>query len=61
MPNLRDHFKDGVLWACDAVCGKKRVKRAKGDTWWWNEEVMQTISKRNNAHKVMCRNCTDEN
>ena len=32
-PNLWGHFKDGVLKACDVVCGKKRGRRNKGDTW----------------------------
>ena len=26
------HLKDGLLMACDEVCGKKRG-RSKGDTW----------------------------
>ena len=33
-PNLCRHFKDGVLEACDEVCGKKTKRRSKGDTWW---------------------------
>ena len=33
-PNLRGHFKDGALKACDEVRGKKRGRRSKGDTWW---------------------------
>ena len=37
VPNLWGHFKDGVLRACNDMCGKKM--RSKGDTWWWNEEV----------------------
>ena len=32
-PNLWGHFKDGVLMACDDMCGKKRGRRSKGDTW----------------------------
>ena len=34
-PNLCGHFKDGVLKACDEVCGKKRWRRSKVDAWWW--------------------------
>ena len=34
VPNLWGHFKDGVLVACDEVCGKKSGRRSKGDTWW---------------------------
>ena len=33
-PNLWGHFKGEVLKACDEVCGKKRGRRSKGDTWW---------------------------
>ena len=29
-------FKEGVLKACDEVCGKKKGRRDQGDTWWWN-------------------------
>ena len=29
-PNLWGHFKDGVLMACDEVCGKKRGGEVKG-------------------------------
>ena len=27
-------FKEGVLKACDEVCGKKKGTRDQGDTWW---------------------------
>ena len=55
------HFKNGVLKACDAVCGKKRGRRSKGDTCWWNEVVKEAVSKMKDAHKVMCLNNTEEN
>ena len=35
-PNLWEHFMDGVLRACDEVCGKKGGRRSKGYTWLWN-------------------------
>ena len=38
-PNLREHFKVCDLKACDEVCGKKRGRRSKEDTSWWNEEM----------------------
>ena len=44
MTNLWGRFKDGVLKACDEVCGKKRGTRSKGDTWWWNEDVEEAVS-----------------
>ena len=40
--NLWGRFKDGVLWLCDEVCGKKR---SKGDKCWWNEEVMEAMMR----------------
>ena len=58
-PNLWVHFKDGVLKACDKVCWKK-MERSRGDTWWWNEEG-GAISRKKDAHWVMCRNSTEEN
>ena len=60
-PNLRGHFKDEVLKACDEVCRKKRGRRSKGDTWWWNEEVKEAVSRKKDKHKAMCQNNTEEN
>ena len=54
-PNLWGHIKDGVLKACDEKCWKKRG-RSKGDTWWWNEEVKEAVSRKKDAHKAMCQN-----
>ena len=47
--------------ACDEVLGKKRVRRSKEETWWWNEEVNEAVSKNKDAHMVMCWNSTEEN
>ena len=43
-----------MLKTCDEVCGKKRGRRSKGDTRWWNEEVKESISIKKEAHKAMC-------
>ena len=51
------HFKDGVLEACDEVCGK----RSKGDIWWLNDEIVEAILRKKDAHKVLCRNGTEKN
>ena len=48
------HFEDEVLKACDEVCGKKRDRRSKGDTWWWNEEVKEAVSGK--KHTRQCVN-----
>ena len=34
--------------------------RTKGDTCWWNEEVKEAVSRKNDAHKTMCQNNTKE-
>ena len=36
-------------------------KRNKGDAWCWNEEVNVGKSSKKDAHKVLCRNGTEEN
>ena len=36
-------------------------RRSKGDTWWWNEEVKEEISRKKESHKAMCQNSTEEN
>ena len=35
-------------------CGKKRGRRSKEDTWGWNEEVLEAVSRKKYAHKAMC-------
>ena len=35
--------------------------RSKGDTWWWNEEVKEAVSRKKDAHKAMCQNSSEEN
>ena len=54
---LRKCFKEGVLKACDEVCGKKKKKRRRdqGDTWWWNADVKEAIARKKDAHKEMCK------
>ena len=41
--------------------GKRKVTLRKGDTWWWNEEVKEAVSRKKDAHKAMCWNSTEEN
>ena len=54
-PDLWKTFKDGVLKACDEVCGKKKSRRDRGDMWWWNEEVKDTIARK----KMALKSCAD--
>ena len=61
VPNLWGYFKDGIFKVCDEVCGKKRGRRNKGATWWWNEEVKEAVSREKEAHKVMSQNSAEEN
>ena len=32
--NLWESFRDGVLTACDELCGKKKVRKNGGNKWW---------------------------
>ena len=54
-------FKEGVLKACDEVCGKKKGRRYQGDTWWWNEDVKEAIARKKDAHKEMSKSGTEAN
>ena len=40
---------------------KEEGRRSKGDTWWWNEEVKEAVSRKKESHNVMCQNSTEEN
>ena len=42
------------------MCGKKS-RRDRGDTWWWNEEVKNTIARKKAAFKELCRFPSEEN
>ena len=60
-PDLWKTFIDGVLKACDEVCGKKKSRRDQGDMWWWNEEVKDTITRKKAAFKELCRFPSEQN
>ena len=40
---------------------KKWARESERDTWRWNEEVKKTVSGKNEAHKAMCQNSTEDN
>ena len=61
VPDLWKTFKDGVLKACGEVSGKKKSRRGRGDMWWWNEEVKDTIARKKAAFKELCRFPSEEN
>ena len=42
------------------MCWKKSGRRSKGDTWWWNEEVKEAVSRKKEAHRAMCQSSTEE-
>ena len=60
-PDMWKTFKDGVLKACDEVCRMKKFRRDRGDMWWWNEEVKDTIARKKAAFKELCRFPSEEN
>ena len=55
-------FRDGVLTACDELCGKKKVKKNGGNAskWWWNEEVRNAITRKKEAFKTLCKTGSEE-
>ena len=54
-------FKDGVLKACDEVCGKKKSRRDLGDMWRWNEKVKNNTTRKKAAFKELYRLSSEEN
>ena len=60
-PDLWKTCRDGVLKACDELCGKKKSRRDQGDMWWWNEEAKDTITRKKVAFKELCRFPSEEN
>ena len=60
-PNLWKSYRNVVLNACDNLCGKKLSRRSEGNTWWWNVDVKEAISRKKEAHKNLCKYRTEEN
>ena len=44
--DLLESYKNGVLKACDDLCGKTKGRRDHGNTWWWNEQVKEAIDRK---------------
>ena len=60
-PDLWSCFREGVLKACDKACGKKKGRRDREDTWWWNKDVKEAIARKEDTHKEMCKSETEAN
>ena len=60
-PDLWKTFRDGVLKACDELCGKKKSRRDQGNRWWWNEDVKDTITRKKAAFKELGRFPSEQN
>ena len=54
-------IKNGVLKACDDLCGKTKGRRDQGNTWWWNKQVKEAIDRKKKAFKTWCKNRSAEN
>ena len=59
--DLWESYKNGVLKACDDLCGKTKGRRDQGNTWWWNEQVKEVIHRKKKAFKTWCKNRSAEN
>ena len=59
--DLWESCKNGVLKACDDLCGKTKGRRDQGNTWWWNKLVKEAIDRKKKAFKTWCKNRSAEN
>ena len=59
--DLWESYKNGVLKACDELCGNTKGRRDQAITWWWNEQVMEAIDQKKKAFNAWCKNCSPEN
>ena len=57
---LWESFRDGILTACDELCGKKKVRKHGGNKWWWNEEVRNALARKKKAFKTFCKTGSEE-
>ena len=58
--NLCGSFKEGVLRACDEVCGYEKSRKCNVDMWWWNSGVKDEIQMKNETYEEMTNNPTEE-
>ena len=58
--NLWESFRNGVLKACDELCGKKKIRKNGGNKWWWNEEARNALAKKKEAFKTFCKTGLEE-
>ena len=59
--DLWESYKNGVLKACDELCGKTKGRRDQENTWWWNEQVKEAIDRKKKALNTWCKNRSPEN
>ena len=54
--DLRGSYKNGVLQACDELCGETKGWEDRRNIWWWNEQVRDAIDRKKKAFKLWCTN-----
>ena len=59
--DLWGSYKNGVLKACDELCGKTKARGDQGNTWWWNEQVKDAMDRKKKAFKLWCTNRSAKN
>ena len=58
--NLWESFRDGILTACDELCGKKKVRKNGANKWWRNDEVKNAIARKKEVFKMFCKTRLEE-
>ena len=58
--DLWRYLKQGVLKACNEICGYKKNRQCNVNMWYWNSWVKGAIQRKKAAYKAMINNPTEE-
>ena len=52
LKDLWGSHKNGVLKTCDELCGKTKARGDRANTWWWNKQAKNVISRKKKTFKL---------
>ena len=55
-----ESYKNGLLQACEELCGKTKGKGDRGNAWWWNKQVKDEMDQKKKVFELWCTNRSTE-